>query len=104
MKIFKDAFNREVRLTDERYDHFVADHPEMDGQLGKIQETLLNPEQVVRSKIDIQVELFYRDYLSTPVTRKYLCLVVKVLSDDAFIITAYFTDTIKKGEILWKGK
>ena len=35
----------------------------------------------------------------TPVTEKYLCVVVKV-----FIITAYFTDKIKRGEILWKRK
>jgi hypothetical protein len=41
---------------------------------------------------------------TTPVTEKYLCVVVKVLAGDLFIITAYFTDTIKKGIILWKKK
>lgn len=57
---------------------------------------------MVRS--DVQVQLFYRFYLITPVTKKYMCVVVKVLVDDAFIITAYFTDTIKKGETLWEKK
>ncbi len=103
-RILKDVYKRNVRLTDERYEHLVSDHPEMEKQIDKVQETLLNADKVVRSKIDAQVELFYRFYHSTPVTNKYLCVVVKILEDDAFIITAYFTDTIKKGEILWKKK
>jgi hypothetical protein len=32
------------------------------------------------------------------------CVVVKYFSDDAFVITAYLTDTIKAGEILWPTK
>lgn len=28
----------------------------------------------------------------------------KVLTDDFFIITAYFTDTVRRGEILWERK
>ena len=104
MRIFKDVYNRDVRLSDERYEHLVSDHPEMEIQIDKVQETLLNPEKVVRSKTDTGVELFYQYYHSTPVTQKYLCIVVKALTDDAFIIKANFTDMIKKGEILWKKK
>lgn len=44
----------------------------------------------------------YRHYEITPVTEKYLCVVVKVLTGSPFIITAYFTDTVKKGEIIWR--
>ncbi len=62
----------------------------------------MNPDVIVRSRTDPDVELFYRYYDVTPVTEKYLCVVVKVLAEGAFIITAYFTDTIKKGETLWK--
>ena len=32
---------------------------------------------------------------------KYLCVVVKVVGTDAFVLTAYLTDTIKKGQQLW---
>ena len=71
-------------------------------QIDKIQETLLNPDVIVRSRTDSNVELFYRHYNVTPVTEKYLCVVVKVLSNDRFIITAYFTDKIKRGKVLWK--
>jgi len=76
----------------------------MSGQINKIQETVSNPDKIVRSRTDPDVELFYRHYDATPVTEKYLCVVVKVLVDDIFIITAYFTDKIKKGEILWEKK
>jgi len=48
------------------------------------------------------VELFYRNYETTPVSHKFLCVVVKVLPDDLFMITAYFTDTVKKGLLLWE--
>lgn len=57
---------------------------------------------VVRSRTDSSVELYYRHYDTTPVTEKYLCVVIKVLKDDAFTITAYFTDSIKRGEVLWR--
>ena len=104
MKWFKDIQNRQIRLTYERQEHIEEDHPEMFGQIDKIQDTLSNPDMIVRSKIDQDVELFYRHYSITPVTEKYLCTVVKVLVGDLFIITAYFTDTIIRGEILWERK
>ncbi len=74
----------------------------MKGQVPKIVETLTDPDRVIRSKTDSQVELFFKQYLSTPVTTKFLCVVVKVLTDDSFIITAYFTDKVKKGDIIWE--
>lgn len=43
-------------------------------------------------------------YNTTPVTEKYLCVIIKASVSDLFIITAYFTDTIKRGMILWKRK
>ncbi len=104
MERFKDTHNRQIRLTDERLQHIEADHPEMSGQIGKIQDTLASPDIVVRSRTDPDLELFYRHYDVTPVTEKYLCVVVKVSVDDSFIITAYFTDTIKRGEVLWRKK
>jgi len=104
MKWFKDIFNRRIRLTFERQEHIELDHPEMFGQIGKIQDALANPDVIVRSRTDPDVELFYRYYDITPVTEKYLSVVVKVLPGDLFIITAYFTDTVKRGEILWERK
>ncbi len=102
MQSFIDIHNRSIRLTEERQLHLRTAHPEMTDYIPRIAETLSGPAKVVRSKTDETVELFYRYYQSTPVTSKFLCTVVKVLPDDNFIITAYYTDTIKRGETLWE--
>jgi len=33
---------------------------------------------------------------------KYLCVVVKYSKANIFVVTAYFADRIKKGEVIWK--
>jgi hypothetical protein len=91
-------------LTDERLAHLETNHPEMLGQASRIAETLIDPDRIIRSVTDAKVELIYKLYHSTPVTRKFLCIVMKVLPEDNFIITAYYTDKVKKGVILWEKK
>ena len=104
MKFLIDYRNRSIRFTEERKKHIEQDHPEMENQYDKINDTRINPSMIVRSKTDKDVELFYKKYSKTPVTEKYLCVVIKSLIEDSFFITAYFTDTIKKGEIIWGKK
>ena len=104
MKWFKDIRNRRIQLTDERQEHIEIEHPEMSGQIDKIEDILLNADIIVRSRTEPDVELFYRHYDITPVTEKYLCVVVKGLVGNLFIVTAYFTDSIKRGEVLWQKK
>src|SRR4030067_1709165 len=104
MKWFKDIHGRQIRLTDERLNHIEADHPEMSGQIDKTKETLLNPDAIIRSRTDPNAELFYKYYDITPVTKKYLCVIIKVTTDDLFLITTCFTDTVKRGEMLWERK
>ncbi len=101
MKYFDDIFGRKIRLTEEREAHIKSSHPELSNQLRKIKETLLEPHQIVRSISDENVQLYYRLFSKTPVGTKYLCVVVKGIKDDYFILTVYFTDTIKRGELLW---
>lgn len=66
-----------------------------------IQEALSNPEVVRVSNTDDAVHLYYRYRESTIVGDKWLCVVVKYLDNDAFVITAYLTDKLKQGEQLW---
>jgi hypothetical protein len=98
----QDIRNRSIRLTDERLHHLETDHPEMIGQISRIAETLADPDWIIRSRTDATVELFDRWYTSTPVTAKFLCVVIKALPDDPFMITAYHTDAVKRGEVLWE--
>ena len=66
-----------------------------------IEETLLRPEQVTESFSDKTATLYYRFYVKTLVGGKYLCVVVKAGDADAFVLTAYLTDKIKRGKAIW---
>lgn len=104
MILLRDYKKRKIRFTFERIKHLEDSHPEMKNQISRINETLESPDCIIKSKTDFSVEMFYKYYESTPVKEKYLCVVVKFKDDDNFIITSYFTDTIKKGVQLWKKK
>ena len=48
--IITDIFNNAIKLTDERWQHIVREHPEVEPYKGKIQEVLLSPDYVKKSK------------------------------------------------------
>ncbi len=100
MKTLRDHQGLAIRLTDERLAH-ILEHPEMKGLEGAIEETLLHPERVVESFSDPQARVYYRFYLGTLVGDKFVCVIVKVMGGDAFVLTAYLTDRVKKGVLLW---
>ena len=100
MITFTDYQNRSVRLTPERLAH-ILERPEMANMETAIQETLVNPQVVRKSRTDSTVYLYYRFWEATLVGNKWLCVVTKYLEDDAFVITAYLTDKLKQGEQRW---
>jgi molybdopterin synthase catalytic subunit len=100
-KNFQDLFGRVIRLTTEREAHILR-HLEMQSQLDKLEEVMKSPDVIVRSIRDPAVILYHKHYLATPVTEKYLIVVVKLETDDAFVITAFFIDRVKKGERIWE--
>ena len=101
MTILKDYRNLSIRLTDERNRH-ILEHPEMISMFDSIAQTLSHPEKVIQSLSDPTVQLYYRFYRDTFVGNKHLCVIVKRNQDDAFLLTAYLTDTIKKGVLQWE--
>jgi molybdopterin synthase catalytic subunit len=100
MIVLSDFQGRKIRLTDERLAHILG-HPEMQAQEQRIADTLLAPHSVILSRLDLSVRLYHRLFDETPVTRKYLVVAVKCLDEDAFVITAFFTDRMKKGVQIW---
>ena len=103
MEILTDFKGTAIRLTQERLSH-ILEHPEMREMKAAVVETLLNPEKVVRSRSDASVSLYYAFQERTVTGPKWLSVVVKQSEEDAFVLTAYLTDTIKKGEELWPGE
>ncbi len=103
MKVLKDYQGRELRLTDERLQH-ILEHPEMANLETALEETLRQPQFVIQSRTDSAAELSYRFYVGAKVGDKWLCVVVKYAVNDAFVVTAYLTDQVKKGTQLWPKK
>ena len=103
MKMLTDCFGHKIRLTDERLAH-ILEHPEMKNLGAEIEHVLRQPQFVRHSRSDETVRLFYEFYAQTIVGGKWLCVVVKYLESDAFVVTAYLTDKPKAGEDLWPTK
>ena len=100
MHLYVDYQGIRIRLSEERLAH-ILEHPEMKDVEPRIQQTLARPERVIESLSDSQARLYYRLYVGTRVGNKHLCVVVKMLEADAFVVTAYLTDKVKKGRQLW---
>jgi len=103
MRILEDCFGRSVRLTDERLAH-ILEHAEMKELAAELERVLRQPQLVRRSSSDEAARLFYNFYAQTIVGGKWLCLVVKYVENDAFVVTAYLTDKPKAGVDLWPTK
>jgi hypothetical protein len=99
-RTLRDFQGLAIRLTDERLAH-ILEHPELVGMESAIEQTLARPERVIESFSDPRAHLYYRYYVGTRVGDKYLCVVVRVVEADAFVLTAYLTDRIKRGVTLW---
>ncbi|MBI2093568.1 MAG: DUF4258 domain-containing protein [Candidatus Omnitrophica bacterium] len=73
-------------------------HPQLAGQETAVVRTLTEPNEVRVSKRDGSVYLFYKKH-----GRRYLCVVTKRFNQrEAFIMTAYVTEAIKEGRVVWK--
>jgi hypothetical protein len=95
----KDRFSRRIKLTKERWNHIVKTHPELKDRLEDLKGALEDPELIKRSIYDENVALFYR-YYEHIYEGKHMCIVVRL--DEESIVTAYITDRVKKGEVVWK--
>jgi hypothetical protein len=74
-------------------------HQTMAGRENEMRHVLLDPEQIRRSRKDATVYLFYRAVRPG----RWICVVAKQVDNESgFLVTAYPTDTIKQGEMVWR--
>ncbi len=86
-----------VRCSQARWEFIVSQkRPILAGHEGAVKEVLETPEQVRRSRKDPNVFPFYKG--SAP---RWLCAVARRDDGSGFLITAYPTDAVKAGEIVW---
>ena len=91
MLIVRSHNNVPIRLTEERWQHIVHRHPEMDDQRERVLETLAEPELIQQG--DFSELLAIRFYSETPLTSKFLVVAYREISlEDGFIVTAYLTN------------
>jgi hypothetical protein len=85
-----------VRTTRPYWRRILLKHPDLQGRDGEIRRTLETPATIRRSSRDPAVLLFYR-----PDGPRWLVAVARRLDGDGFLVTAYRTDTIKEGAVVW---
>lgn len=74
-------------------------HPIIKKYESEVIETLGNPDEIRKSKRDASVYLYYKKY-----SKWFICVLVRYLNGDGYIITAYVADKVKKGDVIWKKK
>lgn len=88
-----------IRTTRTYWTYLVnIKHPVMRGKAKLVQRTLQHPNEIRQSKTDPDVHLYYQKEPGTPY---HICVVVKHLNGEGFIITTYRTDRIKEGDRTW---
>ena len=72
-------------------------HPVMAGHEADVKAALQSPSEIRRSKSDAAVYLFYK----VERAGRWVCAVARRQNGDGFLITAYPTDAVKEGEVIW---
>ncbi len=77
--------------------YICTKHPEIADLLDQVKLAISEPELIAVSKADEKVYLCYIRN-----ARYWLCAVCKRLNGEGFLITAYITDRIKEGKLIWQ--
>lgn len=92
----KTPLDRTVRTTKQYWNYLVSvKHRVMENKEAIVKAVLLDPDSIRKSKIDENIFLYYK------LEDKLYCVVVRHEDDAGFLITAYPTDKVKEGEIVW---
>jgi hypothetical protein len=87
-----------VFLTRDRWRQIIKQkHPALAGREKEVRTCLESPQLIRESAKEADVHMFY-----APADDVFLCVVVAPADENArFVVTAYFTKNIKKGNDLW---
>jgi hypothetical protein len=86
-----------VRTSEGYWQRLMGKHPDLEELEELVTLTLASPDEIRRSSRDAGVLLFYRQRQE----KRWVVAVARRLNGDGFLITAYQTDGIKEGEMLW---
>jgi hypothetical protein len=63
--------------------------------------TAREPELVASGATE-DTRVCYRFFADTPVSAKYLAVVLRLLNSEGLLVTAYFADRAKRRKVLWR--
>lgn len=96
--VVRSVLGVDVRITEEYWDFLITvKHPPMRGREQDVKTALQDADEVRVSKVDANIFLYYKK-----MAKRFVCVVVRHLNGEGFIISAYPTDAIKEGEVKWK--
>lgn len=88
-----DKTGRKIRLTKKQWSHITKKHSDLSGKEEQIKRILKKPDLVLLHKFDENMGNYYKYNKKEKV---YLLIVVKYLNGEGFIVTAFYTQQIKK--------
>jgi len=92
------CLKKKVKVTRRYWKYIVTKkHTVMKRKENLVKNTLEAPDEVRKSTRDPTVHLYYKK-----INQYLICVVAKHLDDEGFIVTAYLTDRIKAGELVWR--
>ena len=90
-----------IRLTDERWSHITARHPEMRELRGRVLETLSEPDMTQEGNFGELLAV--REYPDLAIGRFVVVVYREAGPKDGFVLTAYVAGRISsRRNVLWK--
>ncbi|HZG40840.1 MAG TPA: hypothetical protein VEZ50_19350 [Nodosilinea sp.] len=86
-----------VRTSHTYWQKLITKHPDIASLEDLVHQTLQAPDEIRQSSRDEGILLFYR----LRKTQRWVVAVARHLNGEGFLITAYQTDAIKEGVVLW---
>ncbi len=89
-----DSSGRKIHLSKKQWAHIRKKHPEIE-DLEMLKEGIEKPDKVTNYNYDPSVHYYYKFYKHIKFSKRFLCIAVKYLNGEGYIITAYFDRRIK---------
>ena len=86
-----------VRTSHEYWQKLIIKHPDIADLETEVKQALASADEIRQSNRDSNVLLFYLILNRT----RWVVVVARKVNSNGFVITAYQTDAIKEGEVLW---
>jgi hypothetical protein len=88
-----DKTRRKIKLRKRQWGHITEKHPDMSGKEEEIKRVLEKPDIILPHKFDENAGNYYK---YDKKERAYFFVSVRYLNGDGFIITAFYTQHIRK--------